>query len=244
MCFFNAQNKRAFEIAKRYGRQTDLAEAVREIIEEQKLHKAYLNPDCFMVTTDEQLQAAKWGLIPSWVREVGKAESIRKMTANAQSETVFTLPSFREAIKKRRCLIPSTGFYEYHHISAALNISASLNNRISTALNNREAIPYRIFLRDTEVFSLAGVYEDWRNPDTKETVRTFSVLTVPANELCGFIHNGGRNPGRMPAILPVMDEEKWLNPRLTEDEIKGLLIPYETGLMDCEVLEKDFLRRA
>ena len=225
MCFFNAQNKRALDLANRYGKRSDIVEMAREIIEEQKVQKAFLRPDCMIVTDNEQLQTAQWGLIPFWVREVAQAESIRKMTANAQSETAFTLSSFREAIKKRRCLIPSTGFYEYHH-------------------EGKEAIPYQIHLRDTEIFSLAGIYDEWLHPDTKDTLKTFSVLTVPANELCMYIHNGGRHAGRMPAILTIEDEERWLNPDLKADEIKGLLKPYESSLMEAQALEKDFLRRA
>ena len=225
MCFFNSQNKRALEIARRYGRRTDIVEMAQEIIEEQRVQKAYLNPDCLIVTRDEMLQTAKWGLIPFWVHSVEQAESIRNMTANAKAETVFALPSFREAIKKRRCLIPSTGFYEYHHAG-------------------KEAIPYRIVLRDMEVFSLAGVFEEWRHTETKEIVRTFSVLTVPANELCMFIHNGGRNPGRMPAIVPIADEEKWLAPNLKEADVNSLLNAYESSLMNACALEKDFLKRA
>ena len=237
MCFFNSQNKRALAIAKRYGRQSDIVEIAKEILEEQRqaeeieetgthfVQKAFLHPDCYVVTHDEQLQTAKWGLIPFWVREVEKAESIRKMTANAKAETAASLPSFREAIKRRRCLIPSTGFYEYHH-------------------EGKEAIPYRISLRDTDIFSLAGVYDEWRHPATKELIRTFAVLTVPANELCGFIHNGGRNPRRMPGILTAADEMTWLRPDLTDDDIRGLLRPYDSVSMDAVVLEKDFLRRA
>ena len=225
MCFFNAQNKRAFDLANRYGKRSDIVEMAREIIEEQKVQKAFLRPDCMIVTSNEQLQTAQWGLIPFWVREAAQAESIQKMTANAQSEKAFTLPSFRDSIKKRRCLIPSTGFYEYHH-------------------KGKEAIPYQIHLRNTEIFSLAGIYDEWRHPDTKETLKTFSILTVPANELCMHIHNGGRNAGRMPAILTIEDEERWLNPDLKADEIKGLLKPYESSLMEAQALEKDFLRRA
>jgi len=225
MCFFNAQNKRALTIANRYGRRSDIIEMAREIIEEQKVQKAFLHPECYIVTNNEQLQSAEWGLIPFWVRDAQKAKIIRKTTANAKAETAFTLPSFREAIKKRRCLIPSTGFYEYHH-------------------EGKEAIPYQIILRDTELFSLAGIYENWQNPDTKEIKRTFSVLTVPANALCMFIHNGGSNPGRMPAILTREDEAQWINPNMNEAGIKALLRPYESTLMDARALEKDFLRRA
>ena len=212
-------------MAKRYGRRSDIVEMAREIIEEQKLQKAFLHPECFIVTRHEALMTAQWGLIPFWVREVEQAEKMRKMTANARAETAFSQASFRTAIRKQRCLIPSTGYYEYHHIG-------------------KEAIPYEIFLKDTEVFSLAGMYEEWRHPQTKDTVRTFSVLTVPANALCSEIHNGGRNPGRMPAILPLEDEEKWLDADLSEQDIKALLRPYETTWMDAREMEKDYLRRA
>ena len=280
MCFFNSQNKRALEIAKRYGRKSDIVEMAREILEEQKrertgeldfqhrgtetsplppskggyefhgerqsgevgemdcfvprndgykeeraVQKAFMCPDCLIVTHDEQLQVAKWGLVPFWVRNSEQAASIRKVTANARSETAFTQASFRNAIRKRRCIVPSTGFFEYHH-------------------EGKEAIPYKIFLPDSEVFSLAGIYEEWITPATNEMIRTFAVLTVPANELCGFIHNGGMNPGRMPAILSVEDENTWLSPELTEREILALLRPYETSIMDSVALEKDYLRRA
>ncbi|MDR1340417.1 MAG: SOS response-associated peptidase [Prevotellaceae bacterium] len=213
------------EIARHYGRQPGIVEMAEQIIQEQKIIKAYLHPACLIVTHSAELQTAKWGLIPFWVRDVEKVESIRNMTANAKAETAFELSSFREAIKKRRCLIPSTGYFEYHH-------------------EGKEAIPYRIFLRDTEIFSLAGMYEEWRHPETKETIRTFSVLTVPANELCALIHNGGRNPGRMPAILPPENEKTWLRQDLTKEEVSSLLIPYDSSRMDACALEKDYLKRA
>jgi putative SOS response-associated peptidase YedK len=275
MCFFNSQNRRALAIAKRYGRKTDIVEIAQEILDEQRqgktgemgeareisLQKAFLNPECWIVTRDVELLTAKWGLIPFWVRDLEKAESIRNMTANARSETVFTQASFRAAIRKRRCLVPSTSFFEYHYermdsiytiittgsiktIDSISSIGTIGAPGAGSIAGGKEAIPYRIFLRDTDIFSLAGVYEEWVHPGTKEMVRTFSVVTVPANELCGEIHNGGRNPGRMPAIIPQGDEERWLEPELTEKEICGLLKPYNAGAMDAVRLERDYLRRA
>ena len=232
MCFFNSQNKRALEIAIRYGRKTDIVEDEWEIIEEQKVQKAFLYSDCFIVTDNDHLRTAKWGLIPFWVRDEKTAESIRNMTANAKAETAASLPSFREAIKKRRCLIPSTGFYEYHHIST------SPNNRIE-----KDAIPYKINVQDTEIFTLAGIYDEWKNPETKETVTTFTVLTVPASELCMKINNGGRNPGRMPVIIKIEDEEKWISPTLKDNDVKSLMQTFESSMMTAIALEKNYLRR-
>jgi putative SOS response-associated peptidase YedK len=109
MCFYNSQNVKALALAKRYGRRSDVVEMAREIIEEKQVKKAFLHSDCVLVTGGEQLEMGKWGLIPFWIREAEKAEKIRNSTANAVSETVFDLPSFREAIRKRRCLIPFDG---------------------------------------------------------------------------------------------------------------------------------------
>jgi putative SOS response-associated peptidase YedK len=223
MCFYNSQDVGTLALAKRYGRRSDVVVAAREILEEQRLKKAFLHSDCVIVSQEEQLDMAKWGLIPFWMREPDRAEKIRNVTANAVAETVFALPSFREAIRKRRCLIPSTGFYEYHH-------------------EGKEAIPYRIYLKNEDIFSLGGVYDEWRNPETKETVKTFSVLTVVANELCGFINNGGRNPGRMPVIVPVEHESVWLSPGLDKTGIEGLMIPFASGLMGAEVVDMGLLK--
>jgi putative SOS response-associated peptidase YedK len=225
MCFYNSQNATALALAKRYGRRSDVIEMAREVIEEQKLKKAFLHSDCVLVTGDDQLEIGKWGLIPFWIRETEKAEKIRNSTANAVSETVFNLSSFREVIRNRRCLIPSTGFYEYHHDE------------------EKEAIPYRIYVKDEDIFSLAGVYDEWRNPETKKIVKTFSVLTVPANELCFFINNGGRNPGRMPVVLSVENEKKWLSSEINKNEIEGMMTSYPSELMKADVAEKGLLKR-
>ena len=82
------------------------------------------------------------------MRDVKQAESIRNMTANAREETVFTQVAFREAIRRWRCLVPSTGFYEYHH-------------------SDDGAAPFRIYLQEMEIFSLAGVFNEWVNPASR-----------------------------------------------------------------------------
>ncbi|MDR2145338.1 MAG: SOS response-associated peptidase [Tannerella sp.] len=196
---------------------------ILDLGEKSKVLKAFLHDDSYIITQNQDVEIAKWGLIPFWVRDVKTSKSIRNRTANARTENVFSTTSFREAIKKRRCLIPSTGFYEYHH-------------------EENEAIPYRIFLPETEIFSLAGIYDEWQNPETGEYLRTFSVLTCKANRLCGRIHNGGKNPGRMPVILRPEDEEIYLNPDLTKDGISGLFVPFEDSRMEAYPLDMNYLR--
>jgi len=217
-------SKRAMALANRYGRKTDILEIVKEILDEQYKITAFTHPDCAIVTTNPNVQPAKWGLIPHWVKTEEEALRIRKMTLNAKAETAFTLPSFRGSILTRRCLVPSTGFFEFHH-------------------EGKDAIPYFIFVKDETIFSLGGIYEVWQNPATKETVQTFSVLTVPANALCSTIHNGGKNPFRMPLIIRRENEELWLSGSLKTNDVKELMIPFEDGSMDAYPVGRDFLKK-
>jgi len=200
------------DLAKRYGRRSDVLEMVKEIIEEQYKVTAFTHPDCAIVTRDSSLQVAKWGLIPHWTKTEAEALKVRKMTLNARSETVFNLASFRVPIMRSRCLIPSTGYFEFHH-------------------EGKEAIPYYIFLKSEEIFSLGGVCDVWQNPVSGEKVQTFSVLTVAANELCSQIHNGGRNPFRMPLIIPREMEGKWMDESMKVDGIREFFEPYAGELM-------------
>jgi len=197
---------------------------VQEIIDEQYKITAFANPDCAIITPDSEIQVAKWGLIPSWTKTEAEANKIRKMTLNARSETVFSLPSFRNVIKTKRCLVPSTGYFEFHH-------------------EGKEAIPYYLFLSDEEIFSLGGIYDVWQNPYTGELIQTFSVITVPANELCAKIHNGGKNPFRMPLIISHEREDEWLDMYLKLPGIADFLRPFNSDLMDAYPVTNDFLKK-
>jgi putative SOS response-associated peptidase YedK len=226
MCFYTASSKRALALAKRYGRKTDIIEIVQEILDEQYKVTAFTHPSRPVITANESVEVAKWGLIPHWTQTVEDAKKISKMCINAKAETVFSLPSFRSPILTKRCLIPATGYFEFHHPE-----------------NEKTVIPYHIFLRDEEIFSFGGLYELWQNPVTKERTQTFTILTVPANELCAKIHNGGKTPFRMPLIVGRENEERWLDNLLKANEIKQFFVPFETGLMDAYPVSKDFLKK-
>ena len=225
MCFYNSQSKRALDLAKRYGRKSDIVEIVQEIIDEQYKVNSFTHPLCPVITSHESIQTAKWGLVPNWTKSEEEANKIRKMTLNARSENVFNLPSFRVPIMKKRCLIPSTGYFEFHH-------------------EGKEITPYYIFLKDEEIFSLGGIYELWKNPSTNEILQTFTVLTVPANDFCAKIHNGGKNPFRMPLIISREREEYWFDSSLIVDDIKRIMLPFDTDKMDAYTVSKDFIRKS
>lgn len=167
---------------------------------------------------ERSIRYYNWGLIPSWSKSLEEAKLKRKGTLNARSETVFVKSSFRNPILKKRCLIPSIGFYEWREY-------------------NDKKYPYFIYLKDRKVFSFAGIYDNRIDKETGEITDTYSMLTVDANPMMAKIHNTQK---RMPVILKKEDEERWLDPNLTKDEIAALLQPYDESLMAAYTIQKDF----
>lgn len=123
-----------------------------------------------------------WGLIPHWSKE---PDGGRK-PINARSETVARLPSFRAAFAKRRCILPINNFFEWRKTTPPKQ-------------------PFAIGMTDGAPFGLAAIWENWRQPETGEYLRTFCILTCPANDLITTIHD------RMPVILPSDVYERWLS---------------------------------
>lgn len=143
----------------------------------------------------QQIQMMKWGFIPQLAKN---ANSIfRYKTFNARSEDVFGKSTWREAIRTRRCLVPSNGFYEW----------------AVTADGKR---PYFIQPKDQSLFSFAGVYSSWTDPDGVEW-GTYSIVTTTPNKEIRTIHK------RMPVILHPNDEALWLDPSITD---AGILYDY------------------
>ncbi|HEX8833771.1 MAG TPA: SOS response-associated peptidase [Abditibacteriaceae bacterium] len=150
------------------------------------------------------LDAFRWGLIPSWAKD----ESIGYKMINARAETLPEKPSFKIALLRRRCLIPADGFYEWMKEGEGKNARKQ---------------PMRIHLKSNEVFSFAGLWDEWTSPDGSP-VRTCTVITTAPNELMSRIHN------RMPAILRPEDEAAWLdvagNDRDDVPHLLQMLQPY------------------
>lgn len=222
MCFHNSMSKKAQELAARYGKRSDIIEMAREIIEEKYHVSAFSNPEYPVITNSDEIQLFRWGLIPFWTHSLTEANEIRKMTYNAKAETVFEKPSFRHAIVSHRCIIPSTGYFEWRHEG---NIK----------------IPYYIYLKNSEIFSMAGIFEIWHNPGTGEETSTFSILTTTANTMLEYIHNTKK---RMPVILPREIEQDWINPNIKKEEIESMLKPYPEDQMEAYEIEKDILKKS
>ncbi len=214
-------SKKAQQLAARYGRKSDIIEIAQDIINEQYHVNAFNFPKYPIVTTSDEIQVFNWGLIPFWIKTEEDADEIRRMTLNARADTIFEKPSFWEPIMKKRCIVPSTGYFEWRH-------------------EGGKKIPYYIYLKDEPIFSMAGIYDTWLDKETGNEHTTFSIITTDTNPLTDYIHN---TKHRMPAILSKEDEEKWLEPGLSKAEIATLLNPYDADLMDAYVIRNDFMKK-
>jgi len=167
-------------------------------------------------TLPVRIQEYTWGLIPFWVKSETDAESIRMKTLNARADTIFEKPSYRDAIIQRRCLIPADGFFEWRYFKG-------------------KKYPYYIQMKNHQVFSIAGIWDVWENPNSKEKEHTFSVITCKANPLLEKIHNKKK---RMPVLLPRDKESEYLKNDLTKKEIHALLIPIDDSVLKAYTISK------
>jgi putative SOS response-associated peptidase YedK len=143
-----------------------------------------------------------WGLVPYWVKEANGGWK----PINAKRETVASLASFRDAYAKRRCLLPIDSFFERRAIKGV-----------------KAKQPYAIGMKSGDPFGLAAIWENWKRPGTEEWVRTFAVITCPANELMSQIHD------RMPVIIPPIAYDRWL--ANIEPDPHDLLVPFPSEPM-------------
>ena len=150
-----------------------------------------------------QFALMRWGLIPYWAKDA----SVGNKAVNAVSETAAEKPLFRDAMRRRRCLIPADGFYEWKKIGP------------------KKKQPYNIGLADDGLFAFAGLWDRWKDPSEK-TVESCTILTTEANALLKDIHD------RMPVILRPDDYDLWLDPGITNPErVIDLLKPFDAKQM-------------
>jgi putative SOS response-associated peptidase YedK len=160
-------------------------------------------------TDNRELAYLSWGLIPSWA----KSASIASKMINARAETLHEKPSFKNALVKRRCLVLADGFYEW-------------------AKEGKKTYPVRVSLKSGEPYSMAGLWEQWIDPQSRQVHRSFTIITTSANELLAPIHE------RMPVFLTRETEEMWLDNSLTTEEHCALLNTYPSELLQLQRVSK------
>jgi putative SOS response-associated peptidase YedK len=166
----------------------------------------------------------RWGLVPSWAEDV----AIGNRMINARSETAHEKPSFRHAFRRRRCLIPADGFYEWSKagMGSATTPGGGGGGGAGGAGRGRPVKqPYLITMADEGPFAMAGLWEHWQDAAGNE-LETCTILTTAANELVGELHD------RMPVILDPNDYGTWLDPANEDVAIpRGLCKPFPAELM-------------
>lgn len=150
----------------------------------------------------------KWGLVPVW------AKPDFNPLINARGETLAEKPSFKNAFKSRRCIIPADGFYEWEKTPGGKQ-------------------PHYFFLKDKVPFGFAGIYENWTDKESGEIIQGCAIITTEANEVLEPIHD------RMPVILKPNNFNLWLDEGVKDtDKLQKLLIPYPSKEMDSYMVSK------
>jgi putative SOS response-associated peptidase YedK len=144
-----------------------------------------------------------WGNLPRWSKNKALAEKI----INVHAETILEKAALKRGMMKSRCLIPADGFYAWKKVG------------------KKTTIPYRFVLTDSDLFSFAGIWEEFEDEDGNE-LHTFSMITTTANELVASVQE------RMPAILTQATEKIWMDPESSESALMNLLQPYPADKMN------------
>jgi putative SOS response-associated peptidase YedK len=168
-------------------------------------------------------QAFVWGLIPNWVDNKDQAHTLWNNTLNAKGETIFEKASFQNSAKHKRCLIYLDAFYENHHAHG-------------------KTFPYHIAMKNNEPLSIAGLWDEWVDKETGETIKTCSIVTTKGNKTLSKIHNNPKlNGPRMPVILPKNKQDDWLIGFGADDDnekLSQLLLPFDDDALSTYTVKR------
>lgn len=224
MCGRFVSSSGAEDIAKYF----DVDEVSEQALEHEPNFNTAPTTDVFVVYADgrtRRLDTFHWGLVPRWAKDL----KIGNKLINARAETVAEKPAYRSAYKKRRCILPVDGFYEWNKPEAA-----------------QRKQPWYITRPDGEPFAFAGLWEEWRgnpagdsapesarNDEADEdagsgdevTVRSTTIITGSPNDKMSEIHH------RMPVMLPASAWQAWLDPHTDPDDVAPFLVPAPSKLI-------------
>jgi putative SOS response-associated peptidase YedK len=175
-------------------------------------------------TGEREMQLLRWGLIPFFASNLKEFKGA--MTSNARAESVATSATWREPLRRRRCLIPADGFYEWAMKAGEPRVGA---NRSKAAARGSKQ-PYAVTLTDSETLAFAGLWDAWKEPkkspqEVDHWLQSFAIVTVGSNELLAPITE------RMPVILKEKDWDEWLERDDSREPPVHLLKPYEANGM-------------
>ncbi|HEY1062906.1 MAG TPA: SOS response-associated peptidase [Daejeonella sp.] len=216
MCYNSEQKQTVQQMERSFRRSVREPEKYRE----QYHSNGFSHKDFAVIANingDDAIHLLSWGIVPFWVKTLADAKKLSNNTLNARSETIFDLPSFKTSISTKRCVIPLTAFFESRDF-------------------NGVKYPYRIYPRNSDYFLVGGIYSSWKDKETNETLKTFSIITTPPNDMMSQIHNLKQ---RMPLILKPGDIDTWIDPTLPKQNIIDLMQPYPDEEMAAYTVSKD-----
>lgn len=181
-------------------KEFDLPEILDEIIPRYNISPTSDVLVVLNVENKRQLRFLKWGLVPFWAKDA----TIGQKLINAKAETISEKPSFCNAYKSRRCIIPANGFYEWKQ-------------------EDKYKQPYAIKSREDKLLGLAGIWEQWDRQE--QLLETCAIITTSPNKLIEPIHN------RMPVIINKTDYSTWLDSTTPIEAVHHLLKPYPNELL-------------
>jgi putative SOS response-associated peptidase YedK len=164
-------------------------------------------------TAERELVQLRWGLIPFFTKQLSDVKGIS--TINARAETVAISPTYREPFKKRRCLVPASGFYEWKKLDA----------------KNKQ--PFAFDLVNGKMLAFAGLWDAWKDPKDGRWLQSYTIITTEANELMAPVHE------RMPVILHPGDFDRWLSREPSDQPPIDLLRPFPADEMEAFEVSKD-----
>ncbi len=214
MCFHNALSREATDIENRFDARFRDKTVFKPVYHGSGF--SFMQWAVITMEKPEEISLFHWGLIPFWTKTGVDAKKIRQLTLNAQGETVFEKPSFKYSVVTKRCLVLSSGFFEWQH-------------------KGSYKYPFFIYPKDIPLMAMGGLYSEWSDKETGEVLNTFTIITTPANGLMETIHNTKK---RMPLIFKIEDEKKWLKPELNKDDIIHLIKPLDDNLMTAHTVSR------
>lgn len=194
-----------FQKGSHFYQQFEIELVMPDLFDSFNIAPTQIVPAIVLQDSKRTVLPCRWGLIPSWAKDI----SFGSRMINARSETLHEKPAFRTAFRKRRCLIPVSGFYEWQK------------------LPDGRKQPLYIYLKNKEMFAFAGLWEEWHpKGKSEETVHSCTIITTSPNDFMARFHH------RMPVILSPGDYDTWLDSGVEDIELlKALLKQYPADEM-------------
>jgi putative SOS response-associated peptidase YedK len=182
VCYSNSSTSLNIDLSKRYNKK------INEL-PEQKIFfsNGYQFPEWRVVTKDDTIQLMRWGLVPNWFKEIN-ANNIASKTINARIESLNQKPAFKSLVASKRCIVPSTGFFEWKTI-------------------NGDKQSFFIYPENKALFSMAALFDTWKEIGSGKLLTTFTIITC---ESSGFMNDFNFDHNRMPLLLKSEMEKDWL----------------------------------